>query len=43
MAKTYDIGFDDIEHLSIPFRSPNSTHVFHQYTLKTSSRAVTNL
>ena len=37
MAKTYDIGFDDVEHLSIPFRSPNSTHVFHQYTLKTSN------
>ena len=37
MAKTYDIGFGDVEHLSIPFRSPNSTHVFHQYTLKTSA------
>ena len=37
MAKTYDIGFDNVEHLSIPFRSPNSTHVFHQYTLKTSA------
>ena len=38
MAKTYDIGFGDVEHLSIPFRSPNSTHVFHQYTLKTSPK-----
>ena len=38
MAKTYDIGFGDIEHLNVPYRSSNSTHVFHQYTLKTSPR-----
>ena len=38
MAKTYDIGFGDLEHLNIPYRSSNSTHVFHQYTLKTSPK-----
>ena len=37
MAKIYDTGFDDIEHLNVPYRSANSTHVFHQYTLKTSA------
>ena len=38
MAKTYDIGFGDLEHLNVPYRSSNSTHVFHQYTLKTSPK-----
>ncbi|MDC3110212.1 DegT/DnrJ/EryC1/StrS family aminotransferase [Flavobacteriales bacterium] len=38
MAEAYDIGFGDLEHLNIPYRSSNSTHVFHQYTLKTSPK-----
>ena len=35
MAKNYDESFYDIRELSIPKRQYNSTHVFHQYTLKT--------
>jgi dTDP-4-amino-4,6-dideoxygalactose transaminase len=34
VAAKYDQVFCDIEGLSIPKREPNSTHVFHQYTLK---------
>ena len=34
MAKNYDEGFSNISELSIPKRQHNSTHVFHQYTLK---------
>jgi len=34
MAKNYDEGFSEISELSIPKRQHNSTHVFHQYTLK---------
>ena len=34
MAKNYDEGFYEISKLSIPKRQHNSTHVFHQYTLK---------
>tara|TARA_B110000003_G_scaffold170929_1_gene170623 strand:- start:22983 stop:24113 length:1131 start_codon:yes stop_codon:yes gene_type:complete len=34
MAKNYDEGFFEISELSIPIRQHNSTHVFHQYTLK---------
>ena len=34
MAKNYDENFSDIQELSIPKRQQNSTHVFHQYTLK---------
>ena len=37
MAKRYDEGFSEIQQLSIPKRQFNSTHVFHQYTLKVSS------
>ncbi len=33
-ADYYDNAFKDIEGLETPFRSPFSTHVFHQYTLK---------
>lgn len=33
-AATYDEAFKDITGLSIPERSANSSHVFHQYTLK---------
>lgn len=35
MAKNYDESFSDIRELSIPERQYNSTHVFHQYTLRT--------
>jgi UDP-2-acetamido-2-deoxy-ribo-hexuluronate aminotransferase len=34
MAKNYDENFSKIPELSIPKRQYNSTHVFHQYTLK---------
>ncbi len=34
-ADYYDNGFKDNENLIIPARSSFSTHVFHQYTLKT--------
>ena len=34
MAKNYDENFSEIPELSIPKRQHNSTHVFHQYTLK---------
>ncbi len=33
VADYYDRMFSDNPRLKIPFRSPNSTHVFHQYTL----------
>ena len=34
VAKYYDKAFADIEALQTPTRQANSTHVFHQYTLK---------
>lgn len=34
MAKKYDNNFSKINELIIPKRQNNSTHVFHQYTLK---------
>jgi UDP-2-acetamido-2-deoxy-ribo-hexuluronate aminotransferase len=34
MASYYDEAFYDIEDLEVPVRQHNSTHVFHQYTLK---------
>jgi dTDP-4-amino-4,6-dideoxygalactose transaminase len=34
VAKAYDEGLDNISWLMIPVRQVNSTHVFHQYTLK---------
>ncbi|HEY0978333.1 MAG TPA: DegT/DnrJ/EryC1/StrS family aminotransferase [Flavobacteriales bacterium] len=33
-AAYYDKAFQGMEHLHIPVRSPRSTHVFHQYTLR---------
>lgn len=33
-AAYYDQAFTDFDHLNTPVRSPFSTHVFHQYTLK---------
>ena len=35
MASRYDEAFSTIEELEIPSRQKASTHVFHQYTLKT--------
>ena len=37
MANKYDEAFRDLEQITIPNRSINSTHVFHQYTLKSES------
>ncbi len=34
VANKYDAAFKDVEQLQIPVRAPNSSHVFHQYTLK---------
>lgn len=34
VADVYDKAFKDIDELIIPLRQENSTHVFHQYTLK---------
>ncbi len=33
-ADRYDKGFADNPHIIIPYRNPQSTHVFHQYTLR---------
>ena len=38
MAEEYDRSFSKIPELSIPKRQYNSTHVFHQYTLKVKSQ-----
>ncbi len=37
-ANYYDTAFADCEFLVIPYRSEQSTHVFHQYTLKLDSK-----
>ncbi len=34
VASVYDEAFNDVDWLEIPFRNSNSTHVFHQYTLR---------
>ena len=34
VADRYDLAFMNVEQLEIPKRMKNSTHVFHQYTLK---------
>ena len=36
-ADFYDNAFANIEELTIPFRTPYSSHVFHQYTLITNN------
>lgn len=33
-ADYYDAAFDNIDGITTPYRVPNSTHVFHQYTLQ---------
>lgn len=37
VADYYDRAFGNSEKFTIPERSPKSTHVFHQYTLKTTN------
>ena len=37
LASRYDDAFTHLPQLEVPFRSANSTHVFHQYTLKMPS------
>lgn len=34
VARSYDNALSQIDELSIPFRVSNSSHVFHQYTIK---------
>ena len=36
VARRYDEAFSEVSELKIPVRSPFSTHVFHQYTLRVS-------
>lgn len=33
-AAYYDSAFSAIDEITVPFRGPNSSHVFHQYTLQ---------
>ncbi len=37
-ADRYDAAFASVPHLKTPSRNPNSTHVFHQYTLQVVER-----
>lgn len=39
VAAAYDAAFAQIPGVEIPFRAPDSKHVFHQYTLKLSGRS----
>lgn len=34
VAAYYDTVLDEVENIEIPYRDPQSTHVFHQYTIK---------
>lgn len=34
VADYYDLAFSKIPQIIVPYRNPNSTHVFHQYTVK---------
>lgn len=43
MAENYDKSFSNIPELCIPKRQYNSTHVFHQYTLKVEDNLRGNL
>lgn len=36
-ANVYDDELGQIKEIEIPYRNPNSTHVFHQYTIKVKS------
>ncbi|MFM8597138.1 MAG: DegT/DnrJ/EryC1/StrS family aminotransferase [Flavobacteriales bacterium] len=37
VAEAYDAAFAQVSGLSIPFRAPDSKHVFHQYTLRVAN------
>jgi dTDP-4-amino-4,6-dideoxygalactose transaminase len=37
MANKYDDSFKSVEEIICPYRNTNSTHVFHQYTIKIKS------
>jgi UDP-2-acetamido-2-deoxy-ribo-hexuluronate aminotransferase len=37
VAKHYDNAFKSFSEITIPYRETNSTHVFHQYTLKVTN------
>ncbi len=39
VAKSYDSAFKTITEIETPYRASNSTHVFHQYTLKVPSES----
>ena len=43
VADYYDEHLRDISLIEIPFRQPNSTHVFHQYTIKVKDKQRDNL
>ena len=43
MAKNHDDNFSKIPELSIPIRQYNTTHVFHQYTLKVEAKLRSSL
>ena len=36
VARFYDRELSSVPFLELPYRSPNSTHVFHQYTVRTN-------
>jgi dTDP-4-amino-4,6-dideoxygalactose transaminase len=40
VAARYDAGLQDLQGLSVPQRTIDSSHVFHQYTLQCDSRAM---
>lgn len=43
VADAYDAAFSAVDALEIPYRMPQSTHVFHQYTLKVPANKRDNL
>ena len=43
VAAAYDLAFQDIHQIQIPERNPDSTHVFHQYTLRIKDGSRNNL
>ena len=43
VADHYDNALSGIPFIEIPFRQPNSTHVFHQYTIKVKDNQRDNL
>lgn len=43
VADYYDKHLKDISYIETPFREPNSTHVFHQYTIKVKDNQRDNL